>query len=122
MRFLFSSENSYATYIRWYDHYLDDLLLVLSAMQELAMKFAKYINENEMNLEFAHTCNRETIHFLDVNLTCDIKIGMTISPYNKPMATNATLLASSCHPHHITKNIPVGELIWVHRNSSNEAI
>lgn len=39
-------------------------------------------------------------------------------PYRKDTATNFILMESSCHPSHVTRNLPVGELIRVKRNSS----
>lgn len=33
---------------------------------------------------------------------------------------NSTLMADSCHPHHVLKNIPVGKLIRLKRNCTTE--
>lgn len=73
-----------------------------------------------MNLELTHVFNNESIHFLDVTL--NENPGIIISLYHKPTATNTPLLALSCHLSHVTKNIPVAELVHVKWNSMNEIV
>lgn len=56
--------------------------------------------------------------FLNVTLVGDCDKGVLIKPFRKSTATNSVLLATSCHLSHVTKNLPVGELIRMKRNSS----
>lgn len=80
--------------------------------------FHQYLNQNDLNKKFTYCHHRTTITFFDVSLERDITRGVTVSPFRKETATNSVLLASSCHSSHVVKNLPVGELVRVKRNSS----
>lgn len=43
-------------------------------------------------------------------------------PYRKPMARNTTLFATSYQPPHVTRNMPVGELIRAKWNCTNPEV
>lgn len=58
--------------------------------------------------------------FLDLTLKGDSTLGIAVSPYRKHSSINSTLRVRSCHPPHVLKNTPVGELIRVKRNCTNE--
>ncbi|CAJ0963763.1 unnamed protein product [Ranitomeya imitator] len=59
-------------------------------------------------------------HLQDYNLNSGSII--TISPFRKNTATNSILHAKSCHPRHVIKNIPVGELYRFKRNSTTKEV
>lgn len=120
--FLFSETNPFAPHIRWYGRFIDDLLLVWGGKDHLVPLFVDYLNSNDFNLKFTYHHHRTTISFLDVLLTGDDNLGVVVSPYRKDTATNSVLMATSCHPLHVTKNLPIGELIRVKRNSSTPEI
>lgn len=42
--FLFSMDNPYSAHIRWYGHYIDDLLLLWSDADSMVEEFFGYIN------------------------------------------------------------------------------
>lgn len=75
-----------------------------------------------MNLQFTFEFRSDSINFLDVTFTWDREFGIKVAPYRKPTASNATLLASSCHPPHVVRNVPIGELIHMKRNSTTSDI
>lgn len=70
-----------------------------------------------MNLRFTHSFQSNSVNFLDVTLTGNNNM-VFISPYRKSTATNSTLMSTSCHPNHVVKNLAVGELIRMKRNST----
>lgn len=86
---------------------------------EEALQFSQFINSNVMGLQFTYNHEPYTINFLDVTLVGDCNKGVLIKPFRKSTATNSVLLATSSHPAHVTKNLPVGELIRIKRKSSS---
>lgn len=72
-----------------------------------------------MNLSFTFSFDSHKVHFLDIVLEGQVDKGVTISPFRKSMARNATLLATSCHPDHVINNIPLGELVRTRRNCTS---
>lgn len=116
--FLYSPGNCFSSHIRWYGRYIDDLLLVWEGDQTQANQFLNYINDNEFNLRFTMVYNQSEINFLDLTLEGTNGGVINIAPYRKPTATNATLMATSCHPQHVMANIPVGELVRYKRNTT----
>lgn len=116
--YIFSDVNPCASHIRWYGRYIDDLLLMWEGSRDDAEKFVDFINENPFNLRFTHVFDVSVTNFLDLTLTGDMEKGITITPYRKPSSTNSTLMADSCHPRHVVKNVPLGELIRRKRHCS----
>lgn len=84
-----------------------------------ALSFVNYINQNNMNLQFAHQHDYFSVHFLDITLSGSTKLGIEILPYTKSMDRNTLLLATSCHAPHTVNNLPVGEFIRTKRNCSS---
>lgn len=107
-----SESNPCASHIRWYGCYIDDLLLIWEGSHRDAGAFVSYINKNTCQLRFTHTFDVQVTNFLDLTLTGDKNRRIMVTPYRKP-STNSTLMADSCHPPHVVKNVPVGELIWL---------
>lgn len=97
-QFLFSNQNPFATHIRWFGRYIDDLHLVWSGTDLVAEQFANYIDNNNLNLKFTFKFQENFIHFLDITCVGDEKLGVSVAPFRKSTTGNATLLASSCHP------------------------
>lgn len=114
IQFLFSDQYPFAAHIRWYGGYIDDLLLVEMA----AGQFMDYINNNALNLKFTFEFQKYVIHFLDTSCIGSKEQGVSVAPFRNPTAGNATSWASSCHPPHVVKNIPVGELARIKRYST----
>lgn len=114
---LFSCDNPFAPHIRWCGRYIDDLLLMWGGSREEATHMASYMNQNSMNLRFTHHYESKSIDFLDVTLVGSGKV--LVYPFRKATACNSILSAKSCHPSHVIKNLPVGELIRSKRNCSD---
>lgn len=102
--------------------YIDDLLLVWEGSHNEAKAFVAYINDNTWQLKSTHTFDVKVTNFLDLTLRGDRNTGISVSPYRKPTLTNSTLMANSCHPSHVTKNVPGGELINLKRNCSDTSV
>lgn len=73
-----------------------------------------------MGLRFTTTCNIDTIAFLDLNLKI-VENHVYTSTFHKEPAGNTILHADSCHPKHVIRNIPNGEIIRARRNCSKLA-
>lgn len=112
---LFSLDNPFVSHIRWCGRYIDLLILVWEGTRERVSDFVHYINDNDMNLCFTSHCQTQEIHFLVIILTSDITKGVLVSPYRKESTRNNILMASSCHPSHVVKNLPIGELTWIEK-------
>lgn len=117
--FLFSAANPYAPHIKWYGRYMDDLLLMWGSDGETVESMISWMNNNDMNLRFTFHHAANEIDFLDIKLVGDVAGGVTVLPFRKPTALNSILRASSCHPPHVTKNLPVGELVRLKRYCSD---
>lgn len=87
--------------------------------KEEASQFGQFLNSNPMGLSFTFNHETNLVNYLDVTLRGDQGMGVKIQPYRKSTASNSVLLATSCHPSHVTNNLPVGELIRMKRNSSD---
>lgn len=70
-------------------------------------------------MSFTYTFSNDVAHYLDLTLNGSSETGVTVPPFRKPTPVNSTLIAKSCHPPHVLKNILVGELIRLKRNCSN---
>ena len=108
--------------IKFYRRFLDDIFIIFNATTSTVHKFMDAVNQISDSIKFTieHTtpyniqcedcekCNCETscsIPFLDT--LCSIKNGKIITDlYRKPTDRNMYLLTSSCHPAHVTTNIP----------------
>lgn len=117
-RFLLGDNNPFASHIRWYGRFIDDLLLVWEGTPMDALAFVDYINSNDMNLKFTHIHDNKSVHFLDITLVGNNE-DIEILPFTKSMARNTLLLATSCHASHTIRNLPIGEFIRIKRNCSD---
>lgn len=88
------------------------------APHEEAALFCQHVNNNDMNIQFTFSISSTTTNFLDLTLSGSCTSGVEVSPFRKDTATNLLLMATSCHPQHVVKNLPVGELIRAKRYSS----
>lgn len=81
--------------------------------------FIGYLNNNCFGLSFIVTHHFSSITFLDLTLSVDADSTIRNSTYHKPKSGNTILYATSHHPKHIIKNIPVGEMLWAKGNCSS---
>ncbi|OCT91777.1 hypothetical protein XELAEV_18014832mg [Xenopus laevis] len=69
---------------------------------------------NDYNLRFTNELNTSSINFLDVTL-CIEDNSVVTTIYRKPCSINTILNAHSCHPKHITDNIPYSQFLSIRR-------
>jgi len=89
--------------------YIDDVFTLFSVNEEDLKNMMTWMNTRFKFIKF--TCNYDfqdkSVEYLDVKVSIrNTKI--ITNMYRKPMATNSYLLKSSCHPNHVTNNIPYG--------------
>ena len=118
-----AKENENNFKVKFYRRYLDDIYMLFNGTSKSLHDFLQMINQINPNIKFTIThstpyntqnendcdkCECEaliSIPFLDTQTT--IKNNMIIVDlYKKPTDRNMYLLTSSCHPNHITTNIP----------------
>lgn len=66
--FLFSPSNPFLSHIKWYVHYIDDLLLIWEGTHSDIESFVTCANKNPLNLEFSFDTHQSNINFLDLTL------------------------------------------------------
>lgn len=87
--------------------YIDDIFFIWKSSTEELEEFLNHLNKQHQFIKFTVTYDAETktIPFLDMSVK--IENGQIVTDlYTKPTARNQYLMPSSCHPLHITKNIP----------------
>ena len=70
------------------------------------------------NIRFESNASPETVNFLDVNVQL-INNKLKTSLYTKATDAHLYLNAKSCHPNHVIRNIPKGQLVRVRRICSD---
>jgi hypothetical protein len=82
--------------------------------------FLDHLNSFHNTIKFTSNVSSDTISFLDISIS--IKDGyLTTDLYTKPTDAHAYLHKSSCHPSHVTKNIPYSQFLRLRRLCSDEA-
>ena len=122
--------------IRMFKRFLDDIIMIWCGSVERLHEFIKEINTINPSIQFtlSHTflpsdmvthipgcqCERiSSLPFLDTSLSIqDGKI--TADLYRKPTDKNQYLLTSSCHPAHVTNNIPFSLALRIVRICTNQ--
>ena len=100
-----SDKNPYTKPNLWY-RFRDDVWDAWTEGEEKLLEFFNWLNTLHPSIKFTLVYG-ETVEFLDTTVYVENgKICTKI--YSKPSDTNAYLLPFSCHPDHISKNIPKG--------------
>ena len=88
--------------------YIDDVLFFWSGTVEELEKFVEHLNKSHPTMKFVATFNPKTkvVPFLDMLVSVDKNGFIQTDLYRKETDRVQYLLPSSCHPSHITKNIP----------------
>ena len=106
-----------------YRRYLDDIYFVWTSTVTELEQLLQHINEQHPYIKFTATYDVEskTIPFLDMSITINSTTGLIETDlYKKETAKCQYLLPSSCHPGHITKNIPFSLAYRLRRICSSE--
>ena len=118
--------------IRLFKRFLDDIIMLWCGSVEGLHSFIKEINTINSSIQFTlvHTtipsdeqpncpCEKVTsLPFLDTSLSI-LDGRVIIDLYKKPTDRNQYLLTSSCHPAHVTNNIPYSLALRIVRICSN---
>lgn len=91
--------------LRLFKRYIDDLFFIWIGSLEMLLKFLKHLNTLHPTIKFTWTYSREKVNFLDVQVEIVNNVIET-DLYKKPTDRCQYLLPSSCHPDHVTRNIP----------------
>ena len=91
-----------------WSRYIDDIMFIWDGNAEELEEFIKHLNKQHETIKFTATYNVETheIPFLDMTVSINEEGQIITDLYKKETARVQYLLPSSCHPAHITKNIP----------------
>ena len=90
-----------------YKRFIDDIFFIWTGSVQELEQFLKRMNQAHSYIKFTSTFDTDTktIPFLDTLVS--LKGGRIVTDlYTKPTAVVQYLLPSSCHPKHVTKNIP----------------
>ena len=94
-------------YKKLYKRYIDDGFMLWAGSEQQLLDFIDFLNQLHKTIKFQASYDFQTreVTFLDV--TVRITEGRIITDlYRKPTAAVQYLLPSSCHPPHVTGNIP----------------
>jgi peptide-methionine (R)-S-oxide reductase len=102
--------------------YIDDIFFVWSASVEDLKLFIKFINEQHPYIKFTATYDitTKTIPFLDMSVSINHDGLFETDLYKKDTAKVQYLSPASCHPGHITNNIPFSIALSIRRVCSRE--
>ena len=96
------------TALELYRRFIDDLFFLWLGSREELEKFIIYVNSIFPNIKLTAEYSYETksVNYLDMKIFIDDQGYIRTDLYKKENKKNNYLLPSSCHPNHITKNIP----------------
>ena len=102
--------------------YIDDIFFIWRASVEDLEAFIEFINDQHPYIKFTATYDTttKTIPFLDMSVSINDDGLLETDLFKKETAKVQYLLRASCHPGHITKNIPYSLLYTVKRICSKD--
>lgn len=88
--------------------FIDDIFFFWRGTEDELEKFIKHLNTQHPHIKFTATYDikTKTVPFLDMQVFINEEGFIETDLYKKETARCQYLLPSSCHPGHITKNIP----------------
>ena len=90
---------------KFFKRYIDDLFFIWIGSLEMLLKFLEHLNTLHPTIKFTWSYSSKKVNFLDV-LVMIVNNEIQTDLYRKPTDRCQYLLPSSCHPAHITRNIP----------------
>jgi hypothetical protein len=99
--------------------FIDDIFMIWPHGEEKLDQFFTHLNSFHPTIKFTSERSRETINFLDVQVSWKNKTLIT-DLYVKPTDTHQYLHPSSCHPYHCKKAIPYSQALRLNRICSRE--
>ena len=89
----------------------DDVFFIWTHGEEKLKLFINFLNSSHDNIKFTSEYSRETIRFLDVQVTMREGGVLTTDLFCKPTDTHQFLHKKSCHPWHTKKAIPYSQAL-----------
>ena len=88
--------------------YIDDIFMLWKGSEQELNLFLEEINSHHSHIKFTANYDsvNKTVPFLDMQVSIDEKGFIQTDLYKKDTAKCQYLLPSSCHPSHVTRNIP----------------
>lgn len=113
------NNNPFRSYIKHWSRFIDDCFLIWTGNENQLNDFFDYVNSRMPSISFTMEKNKNTIHFLDVEITKkENKLNTTV--YRKPTDKNTILSADSHHPLPLKKSLPVSQLHRLRRICDSE--
>eukprot|EP00111_Clytia_hemisphaerica_P009897 TCONS_00028976-protein len=109
----------------WY-RYIDDIFFIWTHGNESLNQFIDFCNNFSKSRKMKSTIQYEThqstdsVNFLNVEVRFRDSTIQT-SVYSKATDAHLYLIAKSCHPNHVIRNIPKGQFIRIRRICTNVA-
>ena len=91
-----------------FKRFIDDILMLWTGSIEELRDFLEFINKQHKFIKFTSEFDQETrsVPFLDMQVSINAEGKIVTDLYKKKTARVQYLLPSSCHPCHVTENIP----------------
>ena len=88
--------------------FIDDIFFIWYGNEEELLQFINHLNTQHSYIKFTATYDIEerSVPFLDMRVFIDSEGWIQTDLFKKDTARCQYLLPSSCHPNHVTKNIP----------------
>ena len=88
--------------------FIDDVFFIWKGTEEELQKFIEHINKQHSHIKFtaSYDIKSRSVPFLDMEVSIDDNNFIQTDLHKKKTARVQSLMPSSCHPSHITKNIP----------------
>ncbi|CAJ0963256.1 unnamed protein product, partial [Ranitomeya imitator] len=117
--FLSDEQGSMERVLLW-TRYIDDIFFVWQGTAIDLAQFVSSLNDNDRNIRLTPVWDSERIDFLDVTIHKDESGLLQTDIFRKLTATNTLLHASSCHPRHVVRAVPVGQFLRLRRICSTD--
>ena len=98
--------------------FIDDIFLLWTGTEDELDQFFSHLNGFHPSIKFTWNSSTTSIPFLDINIRLENGFLVT-DVYSKPTDSHAYLHPRSCHPQHVTKNIPYSLFLRLRRLCSN---
>ncbi|XP_056423852.1 uncharacterized protein LOC130362821 [Hyla sarda] len=120
-RTLFTSDTCpLAEKVLSWGRYIDDILFIWQGTLDELEQFMDALNNNNLNIHLTHKVNKTNIEFLDIQIQADANGFIQTNLHRKSTSANTVLHASSAHPTHLIRNIPIGQFLRARRLCSTE--
>ena len=91
-----------------YKRFIDDLFFIWSSSEQELLQFLDHLNSRHKHIKFtiSYDIKTRSVPFLDMIVSIDNNGKIVTDLFKKPTAVCQFLQPNSCHPGHVTRNIP----------------